>query len=98
MIDAFVVLVILLVDALLVVMMPRIARCPPKWSLAEGVRRSGVNVGEFACYSPPPRTCGEPKGPYEVPCPPSEKFHARIYCTGGALPIVVDDRTVGCSR
>jgi hypothetical protein len=85
-------------ELLLVVMvavLPPMARCPDGWSLGEGVRRA---TGEFACYAPVPRDCGEPKGPYERPCPRSERYYGRIYCTGGKLAIVVDHRTVGCQR
>jgi hypothetical protein len=67
-------------------------RCPAGWSLGEGVRRTG----EFACYSPPPHDCGEPRGPNERPCPTPVKARGRIHCTGGSVPIVVDERTVGC--
>lgn len=26
------------------------------------------------------------------------EIQSRVYCTGGSIPIVVDDRTVGCTR
>lgn len=29
---------------------------------------------------------------------PEREFRSRIYCTGGAYPIVVSDRIVGCQR
>jgi hypothetical protein len=38
----------------------------------------------------------------ELGCRPADgrdiEIHSRIYCTGGSVPIVVDDRTVGCTR
>jgi hypothetical protein len=76
------------------ILQPSSARCDRGWSLGEGIRRDG----RFACYSPPPHDCGEPRGPYERPCPPARKKYARIYCTGGSVPVIQDERTVGCTR
>ena len=72
------------------------ASCASGWTLIEGVRRSG----DFVCEKAPPITCGEPTGPYEnVPCPPAPRYGSKIYCTGGAEPVIDDDgRTVGCQR
>lgn len=93
-VNAIALLVLALVVAIL---RPSSAQCPPGWSLGEGIRRTG----EFACYSPPPRDCGDVRGPFERPCKPSPMWpskvrRARIHCTGGSIPIVVDERTVGC--
>lgn len=83
-----------LVVAIIVALAPP-TRCPPGWSLAEGVRRNG----EFACYAPLPKCCGDARGPCEaVACPRVEVTRSRIYCTNGTQPIVVDHRTVGCQR
>lgn len=72
---------------------PRAARCPPRWYLSEGVRRSG----EYVCHEPLPRSLddtrdGASQGSDGLRIP------GRIYCTGGARSIVVDERTVGCQR
>ena len=38
----------------------------------------------------------------DLACRPADgrdvEIHSRVYCTGGSSPIVVDDRTVGCTR
>lgn len=71
---------------------PSRARCPDGFTMHEGVRRDGA----YACYGPlEPKGCGEPVGP-QIPCKPSVITRGRIRCTGGAVPIVVDARTVGC--
>jgi hypothetical protein len=66
------------------------ARCPEGWSV-NGIRPDG----SYECLSPIPRGCGEPVGD-SPPCPPTTLSRGRIYCTGGSVPIVVDNRTVGC--
>lgn len=68
-------------------------RCRDGW-FVQGVRPSGATTCEQA---PPPR-CGEPVPPYQQPCPASSSYPMAIYCTGGSRPIVVDYRTVGCTR
>lgn len=78
---------------------PTKASCPTGWSLGEGVRRQGPRVGEYACHAPLPRCCGEPVHDgtgCNRACPPTKKYIGRIYCTGGMLPIVVNERTVAC--
>lgn len=75
---------------------PSSAACPPGFLIVEGVRRDG----DFVCELAPPPNCGEPTGPFEgVACPDRPRYRAKIYCTGGAEPIIDDDGlTVGCQR
>lgn len=75
-----------------------VSSCPPGWH-NNGVRRYD-DRGAFECEAPLPPCCGEPAGVLECQrqCSPVQRFHSRIYCTGGSLPIVVNERTVGCSR
>lgn len=69
-------------------------QCAPGWYL-EGVRPSGYTQ----CRPVPPSYCGEPVPPFNRPCPHDERSSPMvIYCTGGAHPIVVNARTVGCQR
>ncbi len=69
--------------------------CPePGWSV-DGVRPSGATT----CSPPPPRDCGEPKGPHTQPCPPdSRSAPMLVICTGGTRAIVVNQRVIGCQR
>ncbi len=62
-------------------------RCPGKTFLAEGVQRDG----SFGCYFP---VQGTADNGYALP----GKIEGRIYCTGGGVPIQVNQRTVGCMR
>lgn len=65
---------------------PSSARCPPGWTLLEGVRRSG----EFACYSPmDPPGCGDLEGT-NVPCKKAYRIWGRIWCTNGQEPAIGD--------
>lgn len=77
---------------------PNKAQCPKGWH-NNGVRRF-EDVGAFECEAPLPACCGEPVkyGGCSTACPSVQRFHSRIYCTGGSRPIVVNERTVGCSR
>lgn len=78
---------------------PSAARCASGYVLIEGVRIAGPEVGSYVCEKAPPPNCGEAAGPFEgVPCPTAARYRSRIYCTGGAIPIVVDEKTVGCQR
>jgi hypothetical protein len=68
-------------------------RCPKGWH-HEGVRPTG----EYDCIR-------KPVGPdwpgYAYPdrsVVPPGRLQAQIYCTGGAVPVVVDERTIGCQR
>lgn len=83
------VLVLLLADC----ERPTTARCPPGWSLLEGVRASG----EFACFSPAePRGCGDIEGT-NVPCLPRRRIAGRVYCTNNQQAIIGDRwEVVGC--
>lgn len=62
----------------------------------EGVRRDGAFVCVRAPVGDPGRdgTWGNP----DVSVVPPGEIAGHIYCTGGALPIVVDERVVGCQR
>lgn len=77
------------------VMRPTHARCPIGWYV-NGVRPSGG----FQCLRAPTGdpdydgTWGHPDRTIDHP----GDLRGRIYCTGGATPIVVDDRAVGCMR
>lgn len=74
---------------------PAAGRCPRGWH-HDGVRRSGA----FACTHDPvgdPDWDGTHGRPDRSVVPPGE-LRGRVYCTGGAAPIVVDDRAVGCQR
>lgn len=87
----FVSMVILVAFAL----RPSHARCPKHWH-NNGVRPSGV----FTCTRNP---FGDPDWDWSLHRPdrstvPPGKIWGRIYCTNGHVPIVVNDRTVGCQR
>lgn len=68
------------------------ATCPAGMYV-DGVRPSG----ETSCVANPPPGCEEPVGAWYA-CPEPRRFPTRIRCTGGSHPIVVDERTVGCTR
>ena len=69
-------------------------RCRAGWYV-EGVRPTGI----ARCRPSPPAGCGEPVPPFNQPCPMDTRSEPMaIYCTGGAVPVVVDYRTVGCQR
>lgn len=77
------------------VMRPSHGSCPPGWWLDRGVTPSG----RYRCASPLPACCEDAKGPCEhVTCPAPAHVESRVYCTGASVPIVVDSRTVGCTR
>lgn len=68
--------------------------CPTGWYV-EGVRPSGYTQ----CRPVPPAHCGEAVPPDNKPCPHDDRVLPMvIVCTGGAHPITVGDRTVGCQR
>ena len=71
-----------------VLALPRVARCPAGYWV-NGIRPSGA-------YQ-----CIKVEGVQEWPAidsKPEDVIEGQIACTGGALPIVVDHRTVGCQR
>ncbi len=78
---------------------PTSARCPWDSDLRTGVR----DDGRFICW---PHPVGPPgvedwDGTWQRPersVQPTWRLGGRVYCTGGARPIVVDYRTVGCQR
>lgn len=79
---------------------PQRGECPPGWYV-EGVRVMSLGIepiGSFACKRP--AVGGETdvltgkSTAHELP----GELRGRIYCTGGALPIVVNERAVGCQR
>lgn len=78
------------------ILRPRAARCPQGFDLRTGVRADG----RFECWPRPsgPLDFDGIWGKPERSVQPEGVIGARIYCTGGARPIVVDERTVGCQR
>lgn len=75
---------------------PTRARCPIGYDLRTGIRSDG----RFECW-PSPTGPSEWDGTWARPersVQPDGVIESRIYCTGGARPIVVDARTVGCQR
>jgi len=76
---------------------PSTARCPDG-TYVEGVRPDGSTT----CVTRPPRGCDEPAGTAaeQRPCVFRERRvpERGVHCTGGSRPIVVDKRTVGCTR
>lgn len=95
MIDDFIFAIVTLIVLFTVaVIRPERIRAPVGYNV-EGVRPDGSTTIRVA----PPRSCGEPIPPNNQPCTHRDRsFGARIYCTGGTLPIVVDERTIGCQR
>jgi hypothetical protein len=74
---------------------PSRSRCPDGWYI-NGVRPSGrfecvesPAPGEYDCSAD--RVCPQPKQD-------AAEVAGQIVCTGGATPIVSDERTVGCMR
>lgn len=68
--------------------------CPAGWYVAElrtGTR--GAPLGLFTCARPP----FDDADADVVNFRPGQ-LHGRIYCTGGARPIRVSERIVGCQR
>lgn len=71
-----------------VFLQPTRATCPGSyWYLDEGIK----STGEFRCVQ---QLVG---GENDAVQPPGE-IYGKIHCTGGARPIVVNYRTVGCQR
>jgi hypothetical protein len=70
---------------------PERATCPPCWYLDSGIRPSGL----FRCV---PDLVRDPAGSIDAALQPPGAIEGMIYCTGGSVPIVVDYRTVGCTR
>lgn len=80
---------------------PTMARCPSGFFLSEGVRTRplhGDPVGSFACERPPIGGDTDVLTGESSARPQPGVIRSRIYCTGGASPIVVDASTVGCQR
>lgn len=72
------------------------AQCPTGHDLRMGIR----STGDFECW---PTPVGNPEwdGTFQRPDRSVQPRHVtagRIYCTNGARPIVIDYRTVGCTR
>lgn len=80
---------------------PTRGECPPGWYVLDGVRTRdswrGV-TGSWSCRIPEPDDPRDQAGGMNTGARPNVEINARIYCTGGALPIVVNERTVGCQR
>lgn len=94
--EMLVVVLALAIAAIAMCTHPSRANCPDGHDLRMGIRRSG----DFECWS---RPVGDPDydgtfGKPERSVQPGPVYRGRIYCTGGAQPIVVDYRTVGCQR
>lgn len=90
---------------------PTEARCPENYHLATGIRRDGSFVCWPSPVLPPGHEAMTPAQRYdylmdndgtfghpELSVQPDGEIESRIYCTGGAQPIVRDHRTVGCQR
>lgn len=91
-------LVILLACA---VYRPQRATCPSGWVLATGVRTVDGPLGSrgsFACERPPIGGDSDVLTGKSTAVQPPGELRGRIYCTGGASPIVVNERIVGCQR
>ena len=80
------------------------AMCPRGYYV-DGVTLIGPDIadptiGEFRCHRVPARRVEEdrPINFHPMQDLPGEdyEYHARIYCTGGTRPIVVNEHTVGC--
>lgn len=87
-------LVSLVLLAIAFVLRPERARCPDGRDLRTGIRRDG----HFACWS---RPIGDPEwdGTFGRPDRSVQRDDAvegRIWCGAGAVPVVVDERTVAC--
>lgn len=70
---------------------PSRGRCPPRWR-NDGVRGDG----RFECVRPLEGGYDDVPGSRDASYQPPGELLGRIYCTGGSVPIVVDERTVGC--
>lgn len=83
--------------ALAAVVRPHRARCPVGMDLRTGIRQDG----SFECWAHPvgdPEWDGTWRRSPDRSVQPAWQFVGQIYCTGGARPLVVDERTVGCQR
>ncbi len=82
----------LIVLVVMTLMPPQTKRCELGFTLHEGVRRDG----NYACWGKLlPVGCGEPED-HPIPCKRPEITRSRIYCTGGSVPVIVNERTVSC--
>lgn len=80
---------------------PTRARCPDGWILATGVRTADGPLGSrgsYACERPPIGGDSDVLTGKSTAVQPPGELLGRVYCTGGSTPIIVDYRTVGCSR
>ena len=78
---------------------PERAQCPPGW-FVEGVRRDGGTHCRRVIPDDPldwPGDDRRDRGRRDVK-PDDTSLPMQIYCTGGSVPIVVDERTVGCQH
>ena len=79
---------------------PQHSECPPGW-FVDGVRVMALGhepAGSFTCRRPPVGGDADVLTGKQTARELPGELRGRIYCTGGALPIVIDDRTVGCQR
>lgn len=86
----------------LAMMLPTHARCA-RGFYVNGVTAVDQRVGElgvYRCHQVPARRWEEdkPVGFHPVADLPGEghEYSGMIFCTGGSLPIVVDEQVVGC--
>lgn len=96
MIETLCSLVTVVVLCVTMALQPSRARCPEGWYV-EGVRRSGA----FTCKRKLIGGEHDSPGIEDTAVQPPGELSGRIYCTGGATPIFVYDRTartVGCQR
>lgn len=80
---------------------PTSATCPRGYALLEGVRTQPLGAqprGAFTCARPPIGGDDDALTGESTARDQPGEIRSRIYCTGGAVPILVNHRTVGCQR
>ena len=84
--DILVGFVCVVIVAVFMAFAPKRATCPKGMYQAHGIKPDG----SYLCRDV------VPEGKEDTVVPRDKR--GRIWCTGGARPIVVDERTVGCQR
>lgn len=80
---------------------PTRGECPPGWYVLDGVRTSDSwrgQRGSFSCQRPPLGGDDDTLTGKQTAVDQPGVLYAQIHCTGGTLPIVVNERIVGCQR
>lgn len=78
---------------------PQHAKCPAGFVVANVRTSSQLEPrGTFTCDRPALGGDSDVKTGKITARPQPGEIKGRLYCTGGSSPIVVDSRTVGCSR